>query len=318
MSDPATVQRRAQVRESFGPAAPEDQRLSLQPDGDIADLLPYAELLREFWRIIAIMVVVAVVVTGVFTKFVETRTYQATAILKPLSASDMQSQLAGSAGAFGLSGTLMSFFGASGDDAQEYIAILKSFAFNDELVKRHNLKEELLREARDPFGGEVKPKNPRWFTYRIMKSRFSCESSIKTGLLTLTFEDPSRMRAEQILGYYIDDLRDKLRQRRIHDAAAAVESLRSEAAAANDDLLRTQLYELMAKQIQQERLAQVQADFAFQVIEPPAAEDRPYRPKVLLDCAIAAIVALIMAYMGIMLYEGWIRSPRHPHPRNVA
>lgn len=320
MADPASAQRKVQVRETIGPTLPEERIIGSRPDGDIVDLLPYAELLQKWWRTIGAMVAVAVLITALYTTFVEMRTYQAIAILKPLSASDMQSALAGSANPFGMAGTMMSLFGVATDDAQEYIAILTSFSFTDTLVSRHNLRGELLRESEGLFGGDLKPKDPRWFFYRIMKGRFSAESSIKTGLLTLTYEDPSRAHAEQILGYYIDDLRDKLRQRKIHDASAAVASLRGEAAVTNDDLLRTQLYELMAKQIQQQRLAQVQADFAFQMIEPPVARDSPYRPKRTLDCIIAAFVALIVTYLGIMLYEGWTRtsSECRLRPREIS
>src|SRR5262249_55461793 len=115
--------------------------------------------------------------------------------------------------------------------------------------------------------------------------------------------------AERILGYYVDDLREKLRSREVQSAGAAIESMKAEARGTSDALLQAQLYELIAKQMQQLRLAQVEADFAFTVLEPPAAPDKPYSPDVLLYSSIAGFLALIIAAGVALFREALCKAP---------
>src|SRR5262249_23303297 len=138
-------------------------------------------------------------------------------------------------------------------------------------------------------------RDPKWRAYKKMLKWFSCEYSIKTGNVTVYFKAKTPAAAEKILGYYVDDLREKLRSREVQSAGAAIESMKAEARVTSDVLLQTQLYELVAKQMQQLRLAQVEADFAFTVLEPPAAPDRAYSPNVLLWSSIAGSLAFILA-----------------------
>jgi len=98
------------------------------------------------------------------------------------------------------------------------------------------------------------------------------------------------------------------------DAAAAIESLRTEAAATADPMLRSELYILEAKQVERRKMAQVEADFAFRVLDSPAASDRPYRPLVILDCAVAGILAACAAAAFILLRG----RPAHDEGRNRA
>jgi hypothetical protein len=48
-------------------------------------------------------------------------------------------------------------------------------------------------------------------------------------------------------------------------------------------------------------MAEVEADFAFRVLDPPAASDRPYRPVVLLDSALVGILTILVLSTGIAI-----------------
>ena len=56
-------------------------------------------------------------------------------------------------------------------------------------------------------------------------------------------------------------------------------------------------------QIQRQQLAQVQADFAFGVIDPPVAPDKPHTPKVALSSAVAAALAFFGCLGAILMRE---------------
>ena len=131
--------------------------------------------------------------------------------------------------------------------------ILTSFAFTNDLVKKHQLKDQLLAEEKISLANLKE--DPDWVVYRILKRRFECRFAQSTGNLTLYYQDQKRSEAERILGFYIDDLREKLRYRQVRDATAAVASLQEEAKASSDALLQNQLYELIATQIQRQKLS---------------------------------------------------------------
>lgn len=165
----------------------------------------------------------------------------------------------------------------------------------DELLKPGPLHAELLG-----FLPASKPAYPKWAVNRVQKKRFECEYSIQTGNITLYFEDKNRAKAERILGYYVNDLRDLLRAREIRATSDAIDSLEAEAASTPDELLRAQRYDLVAKQVQLKKVAQVEADFAFRVLDPPAASDKPYRPSVLLDCLMVALLTAIFSALRVI------------------
>ena len=277
------------VRRETKRAPLDPARIEYEPSGE-GDLLHLIGFVLQSWRSISAAVLLAAGVTLVFTTMVLKRTYRATAILRPTPRSELQSRVSGTIAALGGLGSVTSLMGAGSDEAQEYMTILTSFIFNTTLVNQHHLSAQLSKPG-------LGSNDPRWRAYRRLMRRFSCEYSVRTGNLTLYYEDSSQSSAEQILSYYIEDLRERLRAREVQDASVAIDSMKQEARVSSDALMQTQLYELIAKQTQRLKLAQVQADFAFRVLEPPIASDKPYRPRVLIDVALAGLVAFSVASM---------------------
>src|SRR5579875_519852 len=284
---------------------------------DEVDLREYLRPLVKRWRFIAAVTVLAMAATGSVTGFLLPRYYRAEAVIRPVAQPALQGRLAGRLSSFGgssgagLGGIAAAVGGGGGSDAEEYLPILKSYPFVIALVKKHHLWDRMLEQTQDMITGRL-PEHPSWAIYYLMKKRFSAEYSLKTGNVTVAYEDRDRAQAEQILSYFIDDLREKLRARQIDETTAAAQALREEAAATSDALLQAHLYELMARQLERKKLAQVQADFAFVVLVPPNASVKPYRPKVVLDTAIAGMLALILAMAWVLLREP--SAERAPSP----
>jgi len=109
--------------------------------------------------------------------------------------------------------------------------------------------------------------------------------------------------AQTILGFYVDDLRAKLREEQVGTTTATAKSLRDEAGSTPDTLLQQQLFQLIAEQLQQQKLAMVDANFAFKVIDAPRASDRPYSPSVLLVTGLAFVVTLFISCLIILTRE---------------
>jgi len=263
------------------------------------DWLQYWLLLSRWWLTIVVITVIAAFATWWFEKFYAQRWYRANAVLTPVA----KPLMPGSSGLLGggAAGSLAELFGAgsaSETSAQEYMSILKSFDFTISLADRH---PEVVAFALDANKGI--PPRTRWQLYKIISGRFSCDYNVKSGIFSLSFVAKTREQAQQILRYYVDDLRDKLRGREVHDAGIAVASLREEINKTSDTLLQSQLYELMASQLQREKLAQVEADFAFTVIEPPVGADKPERPRPVHDCALVLVFAPLLIFGAIRAFE---------------
>jgi hypothetical protein len=260
-----------------------------------ADWLQYWTLLSRWWLAMLVVTVVAASATWWVSKFYLQKWYRANAVLTPV-AQPLTPGASGVMGA-GAAGSIAELLGGGSlgeTSAQEYMSILKSFAFTVSMAEHHQPVAAFALDANDGV-----PPRTQWQLYKIIDGKFGCDYNIKTGNLTLSFDAKTREEAQQILSYYVDDLRDKLRGREVHEAAIAVGSLREEVNKTSDSLLQSQLYELMANQLQREKLAQVEADFAFTVIEPPVAPDSPYRPRPTRNCVLVLLFAPLLMFGAI-------------------
>jgi hypothetical protein len=269
-------------------------------------------------RQIAICTALAMAFTFVCAKFVMTRWYQAIALLRPASQEPQSSfslgSILGSVG--GGSGPLGNIFGTTAQDAQEMLAILGSVDFNAKLAERNKLEPIVTRHK--PIttrllmaltgasrGAALSP----WILSRLMQSRLDCTFDSADGNLTLKFIDPDPAQAGRILGLYIDSLRQKLRERAIASSEAAVKALEVAASKTSDALMAGQLDQLLAQQIQELETAEVQADFAFVVIDPPTVPPIPYSPRPIIDALAAGILTplLLCGWWTLRkrLYELW-------------
>lgn len=276
-----------------------------QMNDDYVDLGPYVLAVVDKWRRIAVVALAAALITAAIAALAMPKWYRAKAIIHPVSAISLASRMSGLLGGLGGLSTSLSALAASlnrgsSAKAEEYITILRSFQFNISLAERHHLMGRLVEPGIVGFLDGEKSKDAHWAAYRVLQKRFSCEYSIKTGNITVYFEARNRREAETILGYYIDHLRALLRARQVRDTTLAIDSLEAEAASVSDPLLRVQLYELEARQIERKETAQVEADFSFRVLDPPAASDKPYSPRILLDSLLVAVLATL-AMSGIVI-----------------
>src|SRR5579885_1210502 len=279
-------------------------------------------IIKPWRRHITYATLIGVCVTFVTCKFVLDRWYQASAIIRPASQQGWVSPLAMMlSSSFSFSQTLSSVIGNSTglssqtpSDAAEYMDIVQSYDFSVNLIERHHLVPILEKPLKARIRRRLKPLLARiwpnsvgpqadlWHWYQDLQDRFSIDYDDKQGNLTLTFLDLDRTTAREILVFYIDDLRDKIRQRTIQETQAAVQSLQEQYRATSDALLQQQLATTIAGEIQQESAAEAEADFAFSLTEPPFTSIKVYEPKAVLFCLLAALLIPIGAVAWLEFY----------------
>lgn len=264
-------------------------------------LLYYFGLLRSRWLLIASLTIGIGLGYGLYTKFLTVKWYRAQAIVTPMAPEAGLSMGTGSAGDMvdGLGGGIASILEGGGADtvtlAERYTAIMNSYAFTTDLVNKYHLEHNIVGVR-----SKNAPTVTKWSVHTMIADRFSTEYDYKSGNLTLYFLDPSPAEAQRVLSFYLDSLRDKLRNEEVQAGASAAASLEEEVRKTSDALLQTQLYELMARQIQREKIAQVQSDFAFKVVEPPVVPDYYFEPRARHNATLAASITFVLVCTWIL------------------
>jgi len=278
---------------------------SINPSDQAAlELLRYWNLLwGRRWLIVGVTLAIALSV-AVVTRFCCQKWYRAEAVITPLGPGEEADsgletspfgEVAGISALFGM--------GAAGDNvvtAERFITIMESYAFGIELIQRHALASILLARGSTPAAVPTP-----WRLHLLLNGRFDSEYDYRTGDLTLYFTDSDRAAARQVLEFYLQSLRDRLRSEAVRAASTAAASLDQEVRQTPDVLLQSQLSELMARQIQREKLAQVQADFAFKIVEPPVVPDHYYAPIARTRAALSGFIVIVLM-SGLIVAREWL------------
>jgi uncharacterized protein involved in exopolysaccharide biosynthesis len=259
----------------------------------------------------------------VLTYFIMHPKFQATAIIRPVGQNPNSiGGLLQSAGMVNQSFAgvgIDSDIGTNVHDPDELVTILNSYTFTTGVIESENLGPLLSKGGRSlwsllhwllPSGASHGPDSPMWRYYLAMSSRFTCDSSVRTGNITLNFIDKDPDFARRVLHLYIDRLRDSLRKHDVVYNKEAAQSLEQAAASASDPMLRDALYELAARQIQKINTAKANADFAFRVLEKPYVPPDKVRPWVVLDTLFAGIAIPMLIFAGLVIADWTPRIAR--------
>jgi hypothetical protein len=259
--------------------------------------LPALVVLARSWKFLAAATSVATLLAAFLAMFVMPRWYRAEVVLRPVS-EVMPNRLEISERPLSVASVLDQVVPTS--RAEELMTTVQSFQFSLAMVKNHHLESALRAEHWLPWRQTA---DPSWEIFRTLQKRFSSDYSISTGNLTLYYQDHDRAMAQTILGFYVDDLRSKLREEQVSTTKATAQSLKDEAGSTPDTLLQQQLFQLIAEQLQQEKLAMVDANFAFKVIDAPRVSDKQFSPSVLMVSGLAFVVTLFLSCLVILIRE---------------
>src|SRR5215469_1640030 len=135
----------------------------------VIDLGPFIAIIWARRHLIALSVLLAVALTVLVTALLLHKDYRAIAILRPIPKAATAGRIAGM---FGVGGAgmspLASLMGGAGgpgaDEAQEYMTILQSFAFNTTLIERHHLDPRLFKPL--ALLSMLEYQDPRWRAYK--------------------------------------------------------------------------------------------------------------------------------------------------------
>lgn len=190
------------------------------------------------------------------------------------------------------------------EQAKEYVSMVQSFTFAKWVV-RHSpavypmlFSPAQLARLKSRPGAEVE-----WKAYKRISRKMTCYYDNSGGVLRLRYVAEDRQTAEKMLTILVDDLIANVRDRDIATYTAQIKSLQDHANRTSDELLRADIYEIIAKRMEQLTTAEASALTTFRTIEEPYVPGEPYQPRPFLYAGVTAATMPIALFTLIVLFE---------------
>lgn len=248
------------------------------------------ELLQVFWRgkWFMFMATTAVLLVAAVMVFFLPKRYQASVLMIPASSESAGAlgAIGGLANQIGGLGSLIGLGKVAGDRTQEFLAILQSRRLTEQFIEQHRLLPILFADRWD--AGNQTWKNgtdapSMWDAIRVFDKKIRSVSESKlTGLVTLniSWRDPAL--AAQWANELVARANELTRIKALEDSERNIAYLTEQANATNEVGLRTTIYTLLETEFKQVMLARGNQEYAFRVIDPAVAPEKPSFPRPLL------------------------------------
>ena len=205
----------------------------------------------------------------------------------------------------GVTGELVRF-GAWGD-IDKFEVMLKSRELTRRVVDRYDLMPDLFEDQWDPLLNAWKESPAPTFqdAYELLIDMLRVSRQSNTDFLTLAFENEDPRFAKIMVGNYLAQLSESLRQETLEEAAENKGFLERQLEATPDILLKQKLWILLSKEIQKEIILKAQRYHGFIVLDPPVASDpdKKIKPNRGLIFILSVMAALLVAILLSVLLE---------------
>jgi uncharacterized protein involved in exopolysaccharide biosynthesis len=261
---------------------------------DEINLLDIAKVILKHKNFIIWFIIICVFVTASISLLM-TNIYQAKAVITPVEQQDNAriGALGGIASQFGLS------IGGS-TKASEIVAQLNSSVIRESLIRKYNLLPVFFEPE------ELKDKTEKeqlWEGLRFLKDMLLVTNKEKDGVIevAMDFKDPKI--ATNIVNWTLLEVTDRMSSDARRVANTNRKYLESIIDKTADPMIRTNIYNQIAQQIQAEMAAEAKENFAFKVIDPAKEPDKKTKPKRALMVIIAFVASLFVGIFIAFLME---------------
>ena len=269
-----------------------------QSDEDEIDLLELIRTLLQAWKTI---MVITILCTGLAVAYAlyAPEVFKAETLLAPA-----QEEKSGASSALSQFGGLAAMAGVSipsDSNVEQVVATLNSRKFLRTYINQNNLIPVLFEEIWDADNQawmvpSVEDEPTEQKAIESFKDCLSVDEDKKSGLITLSisWEDP------EVSANWANDLdkqlNEQLREQAIADSQKRIGYLEQELAKTTLQDIRAVLYNLLESEKQKAMLANVNEDFALEVIDPAVAPETREKPKRKLIVALGGICG---GFLGI-------------------
>jgi len=267
-------------------------------DEDEIDLLELIRTLLQAWKTIVGITILCTGLAVAYALYLP-NIYKAETILAPA-----QDDESGARSLLDKFGGLVAIAGVQEKDTSFMIRVygtLNSSQFIRTFITKFNLLPSLFYdqwdESNDTWLLKDNTNKPTIDDAReLFQSMLSIEEDKKTGLTSISFEWHQPNLATNWVNNLVKELNEAIRQRAIDDSNKKVGFLEKELAKTSLEDMRKVLYSLLESEKQKAMLANVNEDYAFEVIDPATVSKVPEKPKRKLIVALGVVCG---GFLGI-------------------
>jgi uncharacterized protein involved in exopolysaccharide biosynthesis len=267
-------------------------------DEDEIDLLELIRTLLQAWKAI---VGITILCTGLAVAYAlyAPEVFKAETLLAP--AQEEKSGASSSLRQFGGLAAMAGISIPSDSNVEQVVATLNSRKFLRTYINQNKLIPVLFDEIWDADNQSwmvpsVEDEPTEQKAIKSFKTCLSVDEDKNSGLITLSISWKDPEVAAQWANDLVKQLNEQLREQAISDSKKRVGYLEQELAKTTLQDMRAVLYNLLESEKQKAMLANVNEDFALEVIDPAVAPATPEKPKRKLIVALGGVCG---GFLGI-------------------
>ena len=268
-------------------------------DEDEIDLLELIRTLLQAWKVIVGIIIIC---TGLAVAYAlnAPEIFKAESLLAP--AEDEKSEASSSLGQFGGLAAMAGISIPTSSNIERVLATLETREFLKKFISSHKLLPIIFDDLWDESSHSwrlIEGQNELTVEDGILPLQGAIEvNQEKSGLITLSisWKDPDI--AAQWANDLVKQLNEQLRQKAITDSKKRIGYLEQELAKTTLQDMRAVLYNLLESEKQKAMLANVNEDFAMEVIDPAVAPEIREKPKRKLIVALGGVCG---GFLGIFV-----------------
>lgn len=213
----------------------------------------------------------------------------------------------------GLGAMVASEFGIGGGGSLDKLeVVLNSRVLSKRIINKYNLMPVLFPKRWDEEkktwikkGADDEPPTIQDGIKIIHKNFLTVGRDKKKDTITIGFDNTAPYTAKKIVGYYLTELSETLREEVLEDSRENKRFFNEQLKKTSDALLKEKIYNLLAREIEKETFALAQKYYGFVILDPPIVPDtdKKLKPKRALICIISVSAAFFAAVFLSFVFE---------------
>jgi uncharacterized protein involved in exopolysaccharide biosynthesis len=257
---------------------------------DEARPLDYVKVILRNRMLVCCIVGVSVLATAVVSLLM-TPIYEAKAVIMPIESQGGQSGMSSIAAQLGVGG-----LGVGGSSYRmEIVGLLKSNLLRERVIRKYQLiplffKGRSLQHLTED--------ERIWMALRFLNKAMKVASKQKDNTIEIVFVFRDRETVADLVNYVLVELADHISSEEKRVAEVNRQHLESTIDRTADPVVKTSIYNLIAKQVEKSAMAEATENFAFKIIDPPRVPDQRISPQRRQMLVVSFVVSLFLGILG--------------------
>ena len=274
-------------------------------DENEIDLLELIRTLLQAWKTIVGITTVCVGLAFAYSLYAP-EVFKAETLLSP--ATEEKSATSSALSQFGGLAAMAGISIPNDSNIEQVVATLKSRKFLSQYIDQKNLIpvlfEEIWDEGTQMWLVQTQEDEPtEQKAVNVFKKILSVDEDKKSGLINLSISWKDPVVAAEWANDLVKQLNEQLREKAIAESQKRVGYLEQELAKTTLQDMRAVLYNLLESEKQKAMLANVNEDFALEVIDPAVAPEAREKPKRKLIVALGGVCGGFLGIFAIFFAQ---------------